>query len=432
MKITTLLLSIVFLLVSCFEPQAKNASEPDMVLGKYIIPLGGNAFQTAQDGQEEITDKGIENWEQTETEFTVYFYAQEAKEVQLRLPLIQQTTKSTISVTVNETQFEAKIGQGSREIDLGSHTLVQGYNNVSLYGVSKEGTNYAKIANLVVEYEGELTLNYVKDNKDDNFHFGRRGPSVHINYQFPQNTQIKWFYNEIEVSEEDPIGSYYMANGFGEGYFGIQRNSETERKILFSVWSPFQTDNPNEIPEADKIKLLKKGENVKTGEFGHEGSGGQSYLIYNWKPLAVYKFLTSIEPDGKGNTIYTGYFMDSNVGKWILIASFSRPKTNTYYTNAHSFLENFEPNHGYYTRAVIFQNQWACDVKGNWLPISKATFTGDINAINKVRLDYNGGVEENAFYLQNGGFFNATVPLNTRFEVTPPSKKPVIDFSRLP
>jgi hypothetical protein len=431
MKITMLLLNIVFLLASCSAPQAKNANEPTGS-GKYIIPLGGNAFQTAADGQETITDRGIESWQQKETEFTVYFYAEEAKKVQLRLPLLQQTAKSKISVTVNETKFEVELGKGANEVDLGFHTLVQGYNSVSFYGVSKEGTNYAKIENLLVKYEGDLVLNYVKDNKDNNFHFGRRGPSVHINYQFPQNMKIKWFYNEIEVSEEDPIGSYYMANGFGEGYFGIQRNSETERKVLFSVWSPFQTDNPNEIPEADKIKLLKKGDKVKTGEFGHEGSGGQSYLIYNWKPLTTYKFLTSIEPDGKGNTVYTGYFMDSNVGKWLLIASFSRPKTSTYYTNPYSFLENFEPDYGHYTRAVIFQNQWACDVKGNWLPISKATFTGDINAENKVRLDYNGGVEENAFYLQNGGFFNATVPLNTPFEVAPPSKKPVIDFSRLP
>jgi hypothetical protein len=40
---------------------------------------------------------------------------------------------------------------------------------------------------------------------------------------------------------QDPIGSYFMANGFGEGYFGFQVNSKTERRVLFSVWSPFRT-----------------------------------------------------------------------------------------------------------------------------------------------------------------------------------------------
>ena len=60
-----------------------------------------------------------------------------------------------------------------------------------------------------------------------------------------------------------------MANGFGEGYYGIQVNSDTERRILFSIWSPFKTDDPNSIPDDQKIKLLKKGKGVTSGEFGN-------------------------------------------------------------------------------------------------------------------------------------------------------------------
>ena len=37
---------------------------------------------------------------------------------------------------------------------------------------------------------------------------------------------IEWFYSELTVPEgNDVIGSYFMANGFSEGYFGIQVNS---------------------------------------------------------------------------------------------------------------------------------------------------------------------------------------------------------------
>ncbi len=61
------------------------------------------------------------------------------------------------------------------------------------------------------------------------------------------------------------IGSYFMANGFGQGYFGIQVNSASERRILFSVWSPFSTNNPREIPDDQRITLLKKGEPVHAG-----------------------------------------------------------------------------------------------------------------------------------------------------------------------
>lgn len=104
------------------------------------------------------------------------------------------------------------------------------------------------------------------------------------------------------------IGTYFMANGFAEGYFGIQVNSEKERRILFSVWSPFHTDDPKSIPDDQKILLLKKGEGVYTGEFGNEGSGGQSFLRYNWQAETTYKFLLKGEPDGKGNTVYSAWF----------------------------------------------------------------------------------------------------------------------------
>ena len=80
---------------------------------------------------------------------------------------------------------------------------------------------------------------------------------------------IKYFYNEMTVPKgSDLLGSYFMANGFAEGYFGIQVNSETERIILFSLWSPFKTDDPTSIPEDQKIKLLKKGDDVISNDFG--------------------------------------------------------------------------------------------------------------------------------------------------------------------
>jgi hypothetical protein len=62
--------------------------------------------------------------------------------------------------------------------------------------------------------------------------WGRRGPSVHLNYQIQKAQKFVVFYNELTILE-DPIGSYFMANGFKEGYFGIQVNSKTERRVLF-------------------------------------------------------------------------------------------------------------------------------------------------------------------------------------------------------
>ena len=239
--------------------------------------------------------------------------------------------------------------------------------------------------------------------------------------------------NEITVPEGSyPIGSYFMANGFGEGYFGIQVNGESERRVLFSVWSPFSTDNPREIPEDQRIALLKKGEGVHGGEFGGEGSGGQSYWRYPWKAGTTYRFLNRVKPDGKGSTVYSAWFYLPEEKEWKLIASFKRPKTDTHLRRPHSFLENFADRQGYLGRGALYGNQWACDVKGKWHELTEAGFSGDDIARRGYRLDYAGGVKGKEFFMRNGGFFAEPVKIGSRFtRESTRRKKPAIDFSKL-
>jgi len=305
---------------------------------------------------------------------------------------------------------------------------------IQIKGLSKTGLEYADIGNVKLSGEaaGEKVA-FVKNNEGEYFYWGRRGPSVHLGYVMPDKTNAEWFYNEVTVPKgNDVLGSYFMADGFAEGYFGMQVNSPTERHILFSVWSPFKTDNPGQIPEDQKIKMLKKGEKVHTGEFGNEGSGGQSYLLYNWKAGNTYKFLMHAKPDGNMHTVYTAYFFAPELGKWQLIASFSRPQTNTYLKHLHSFLENFEPEQGTITRKVTFNNEWVADEKGKWTALNKARFTIDNTGIMGYRMDYAGGIADGAFYLKNCGFFNNYTIRNTIFERPSAGKLPKVEFDKLP
>ena len=115
-----------------------------------------------------------------------------------------------------------------------------------------------------------------------------------------------------------------------------------QNAVSFSPYGvPLTRKDPKEIPDEQKIKLLRQGKDVHIGEFGNEGSGGQSYLKYPWKAGQTYKFLMQERPDGKGNTTYTAYFYATDEKKWRLIASFLRPQTSTWYKHPHSFLENF-------------------------------------------------------------------------------------------
>jgi hypothetical protein len=230
----------------------------------------------------------------------------------------------------------------------------------------------------------------------------------------------------------DPVGSYYMANGFGEGYFGMQVNGPAERRILFSVWSPFSTDNPKEIPEDQRVTMLAKGKDVRAGEFGGEGSGGQSFLVFPWKTGGTYRFLNRAKPDGSGHTVYTGWFQEAGSTEWRLIASFRRPKTDKHLTGLHSFLEGFSDGNGWRGREGRYANQWMRDTAGQWHELRDARFTGDDIAQRGYRMDRAGGVNEGVFFLRNGGFFENPVPLNSRF-TRPASGQaaPVIDFAEL-
>lgn len=400
------------------------------------LPLAGNAYSSKHLEESNITDNGIENWTDSKESFTVYFRIFKPGNFQISVEeSVEVYGKSEIEFSINNEVKKVAFNNSKKAVLIGNWKINQeGYVALKIKGISKSGDRFPSINRLKIssaDYDGKIS--FVPNNEGNFYHWGRRGPSVHLNYTIPENINAEWFYNEITVPEnEDKIGSYYMANGFGEGYFGIQVNSANERRVLFSVWSPFNTDDPNNIPESHKIKMLKKGENVHTGEFGNEGSGGQSYLKYNWKAGTTYKFLLKGAPNGDNSTTYTAYFFAPEVNKWMLIASFSRPETNTYLKRFHSFLENFIPEQGDYSRKVLFYNQWICDDKGNWTEINTARFTNDNTGAKEYRMDFEGGTENNSFYLKNGGFFNNYTTPKTNFTRPLNNKKPEIDFNNLP
>jgi hypothetical protein len=422
---------VLFLFFSCRENEAQTEDYNFRV----SIPTRGNSWvvNNTEKNQQIIGNQGIHNWVESSLKIRTYFKTTNTGKISLGMEVGEQQGKSKIKVTFNDKSQIINIGNRTNDtIFIGNFKAEEtGYQFIEVQGLEKEGAAFPAIQSFLLG--GEAVSGEVYFVKDD-FYWGRRGPSVHLNYQLPENhDNIHWFYNEITVPENnDVIGSFFMANGFGEGYFGMQVNSETERRILFSVWSPYSTDNPDEIPEEYKIKMLKKGKDVYTGEFGNEGSGGQSYLRYNWKAGNTYRFLLNAAPTGNGETDYTAWFFPPEEDEWKLIASFRRPKTDTYLTRLHSFLENFMTETGYLQRRGYYSNQWFYDAKEKWTEITKMRFTTDATARKQNRMDYAGGSEADAFYLQNCGFFSKTTPIDTIFEREVSGTPPDVDFEKLP
>ena len=429
-------LPLFFLLLSCsVQDPLGNGAPPENTSWNKSIPLAGNAWvlDDLLASSSLIQENGLANWSEAGHSIGVFFHLSGTGKMQMALRARVQSGESVLNYTFGGQTGEISLHNTDWAIiPIGAFDVsLPGYQRLELQGKTRTGPYFAEVeAVLLGGAAAKGEAHYVKDE----FYWGRRGPSVHLWYpQADRIAQVEWFYNEITVPEgQDVLGSYFMANGFNEGYFGFQVNSDTERRILFSVWSPYQTDNPNEIPENQKIKLLKKGQDVYTGEFGNEGSGGQSYLRYPWRAGVTYRFLLRGHPAAGNTTDYTAWFYAPEAGQWRLIASWRRPKTNTYLAGLYSFLENFIPETGATSRYARYSNQWARDTGGQWHELTRAHFTADDTARKGNRLDYTGGMQNGAFFLRNCGFFNERTEIDTDFERPPTGKQPVIDLNGLP
>lgn len=401
------------------------------------IPFGGNAYVTTEGeaGGGSVSDVGLVSWGSSATVFSIYFKVNKSGDLRLYLRYRADSDGNVIQATCQGNKFDVTLPQPK----INSDTIVflgvirkveQGYVRVDLQGVTLKGTTFATATNLLIAGSSTGDINYVKENSS--YHFGRRGPSVHMTYTVPSGNTAEWFYNEVTVPVgSDIIGSYYMANGFSQGYFGMQINSATERRILFSVWSPYETDDPSTIPKEDRVKLIRKGEGVLINDFGNEGSGGQSYLKYNWITGNTYKYLNRVRPIENGYSEYTAYFYAPELGKWRLIAQWMRPKIQTYYTGMYSFLENFSPTQGAITRKAFYRNQWIYTKDGKWIELTEGKFTTDATGNSGYRIDFKGGLDGKGFFLENCGFFNDNVATGTVFTRSATGDRPTINWSEL-
>lgn len=430
--ILTIILSSLMLSCSNGDKTEDINNSPSLTFD-ISIPTAGNSWvmrDNAYVSSDIITAEGIRSWNNHNHSIRTFFYIEKPEKVAMGIRARVNSGVSKIKFSFGNESKNVKLkGSNFNDTYIGEFNVEKaGYYYVDIKGLEKDGSVYADINDILLGKISSGTTKYVKDD----FYFGRRGPSVHLNFTLPDGVEnVEWFYSELLIPEnQDVIGSYFMANGFGEGYFGIQVNSSSERRILFSIWSPYKSDNPSEVPEEYKIKLLKKGEGVTTGKFGNEGVGGQSYKVFNWRTGVNYGFLIGAKPTDNGKTDYKAYFFDPEMGSWSLIAWFRRPKTSTYLTHLYSFLENFIPDQGVFERKGLYRNQWVYDSAG-WHEINKVVFTADNTARKEYRLDYSGGVENDGFYLKNCGFTNDMVIINSEFERNNLNVKPVIDFDLL-
>lgn len=209
--------------------------------------------------------------------------------------------------------------ESAEVVDLGAFTIIApGYHRIVLEHT--DGSDLRALRRLRVEGPAArgATANTLER---------RNAASVHLGYPVPKADEdaVEWFYCEV-TPRTDPLWTYYMATGWHRGYFGMQVNSETERRLIFSVWdSGHEGVDRAKVAQADRVELVAKGAGVVAEGFGHEGTGGHSHLVHPWKLGATFRFLVHAEVDGD-HTTYTGWFWFAETRRWGLVASFRAPK----------------------------------------------------------------------------------------------------------
>jgi hypothetical protein len=342
----------------------------------------------------------------------------------LRLP---DKSESLLSLTVDgQTNRFSVTGKGIENpvtIECGDFSLTStGYHQIILSSLNPPGTQ-----------PGDITALQLSGPAMKGAHFNlkerRNASSVHLMYPVPDDTRIAAFYCEV-TALADPTTTFYMACGWHRGYFGMQVNSPSERRVIFSVWdSGGEAVNRDKVSSENRVTLLAKGDGVYSGDFGNEGTGGHSHLKYPWKTGETQKFLVTAQPTNETFTAFSGYYFHPDSHQWMLISSWMAPKEGGYVKRPHSFSENFWGSNGHLPRKALYGNQWILTDKGEWIELTTAKFSHDPTG-RTDRLDRCMGVEQGRFYLQHGGFLDGFTDYGTAFDRPATGQHP--DLSLLP
>jgi FKBP-type peptidyl-prolyl cis-trans isomerase len=399
----------------------------------YITPLNtGLALQDEEeDDQFEKGDPSFYKWHQAKKQIHFFVKIRKAGELKLQVQVHNKWAGMPLLVTVGTTTLKVLLPATKK------------FTNINLGKVSIKDTGFVQITlsvpNKQLRFETAVAGIVLGGTAIENIHYNhkprRNAASVHLKYPVADSVKTVSFYNEVTIPAGfDPIHTYYMACGFARGYFGIQVNSETERRVIFSVWDAGnEAVDRNKVGAENRVMLLAKGDSVVANDFGNEGTGGHSHFVYPWNTQTTYKFLvTALADSASQTTIYTGYFYLPEQQKWKLIASFSAPKDGKPLRNLYSFSENFVGINGQLERKALFGNQWIQNgVNGQWTELTEARFSYDVTGKMGDRIDYGASVTSNgAFELWHGGFKNATANYGQSFVRPAQQTKPIIDFTK--
>ncbi|MBL0056143.1 MAG: DUF3472 domain-containing protein [Chitinophagaceae bacterium] len=419
---------IAFLLVVLSSLSLFSVAQAKLEIPAYTAyARPAEAYSEDEAGSMFTKEAGIRNWTDASRQISFFFKIRKTGKLQLSLLLKNDQPGSKLTAVIAGKKFmlDVPFSKKFKAISVGTLQITDtGFYELQLSAPLHKKGPIADIKSLLLSGDALANIHFNPDPR-------KNSASVHLFYPLDDSLKIVSFYNEITIPQDaDHLHSYYMACGFARGYFGIQVNSETERRVIFSVWDAGDEANDrNKVSEENKVQLMAKGDQVFADGFGNEGTGGHSHWIYPWKTGITYRFLVTAAVDSaKATTSYAGYFYVPETQKWKLIACFKAPKDGKPLRKLYSFVENFDGSNGQEYRKALFSSPWIRKDNGDWKELETARFSYDATGKAGHRIDYGGGTENNRFYLWNGGFRQNNCSYGALFTRTPENQKPVVDL----
>ncbi|MEZ6104366.1 MAG: DUF3472 domain-containing protein [Pirellulaceae bacterium] len=416
--------TILSLLLSCELPTSRaqtteSSTTPSATTtgaNEPRLELPANTAYVGPDSRSmRIGRRGIRGWRDETTTLSWYGYLGTAGTLSASVEIERKNDETAeYKLQISPVDGQAPLAESSLQapanqpLDFGTFKVVAaGYHEFRLSASNRSGDSFGSPRSLVLSGP---PLESARFNREPR----RNTASVHLWYPVERSVKVQAFYNEITAHTE-PLWSYYMACGFHRGYFGMQVNSPTERRIIFSVWdSGNEAVDRAKVKDEDLVQLLSKGDNVVANGFGNEGTGGHSHLVYDWKRDTTYRYLVVAHPEND-TTVFAGYFYFPDRQQWDLIARFKAPKDGGFLHSLYSFDENFAGDNGHLLRSASFGNQWIYTSDGKWMELTKCYFTCDETG-RKHRQDYDAAVGNERFRLNTGGFHQGHITFRQELE----------------
>ena len=194
----------------------------------YAVPAEG----TTGDGESDMffPERGLAGWTSLHQQIEYYFFIVTPGKADLFFNARADVQGNQVQVICNNHKMNATmpVGKSFKEVKIGTLTFKDpGFYKLIIKGIKKNSVNITEIESLKFTGDAAQKMQFNKQCR-------RNAASVHLMYPTADTSKLVAFYNEVTVpAGSDFVNSYFMACGFKRGYFGMQVNSNIERRIIF-------------------------------------------------------------------------------------------------------------------------------------------------------------------------------------------------------